>query len=64
MFAKRAYAPTKMYGDVIVDDVVVSNYTGAVHPATANRLLVPMQWMYGNGLHGIVRTMCMFETDS
>lgn len=62
--AKGAYAPTTLHGDVIVDDVVVSSYTDAVHPATAHRLLTPLRGLYRAGLYQVVERMKMFEQHS
>lgn len=40
------YAPTTMSGSLVVDGVLASAYTNAVHPSVAHWLLAPMRLMY------------------
>lgn len=61
VFAKGAYAPTTLHGDVIVDDVIVSSYTNALHPTIAHQLLAPVRFLYRLGFHGAVKQLTMFE---
>lgn len=64
VFGKGAYAPTTLHGDVIVDDVVVSSYTDALHPGIAHRMLTPIRWLYRAGFYKAVRQVRMFEQHS
>lgn len=38
------YAPHTMHGDLVVDGIVVSGYSRAVHPDLAHALLAPVRW--------------------
>lgn len=44
------YNPHTMDGDIIVDGVKTSTYTGAVHPTLAHALLYPVRKMYEAGI--------------
>lgn len=59
--ARGLYAPTSLHGDLLVDDVVVSSYTSAIHPVLAHRLLHPLRLMYRYGLDGLVSRLSLFE---
>lgn len=39
------YAPHSLHGDLIMDGVVVSSYSKAVHPALSHALLTPLGWV-------------------
>lgn len=64
VFARGAYAPTTLHGDVIVDDVIVSSYTDALHPTIAHQLLAPIRFLYRFGFHRAVKQFTMFEQHS
>ncbi|CAN8069357.1 unnamed protein product [Agarophyton chilense] len=40
------YAPTSLHGDLLVDDIVVSSYTKALHPDFAHKMLYPLRLLY------------------
>lgn len=42
------YNPHTMHGDIVVDGVLTSTYTNAVHPKLAHALLSPLRTMYAN----------------
>lgn len=44
------YNPHTMSGDIVVDGVLTSTYTDAVHPKLAHALLFPLRKMYESGL--------------
>lgn len=44
VLATGLYAPHSMNGDLIVDGIVVSCYTRAIHPRVAHALLMPVRW--------------------
>lgn len=46
------FAPHTMQGDVVVDGIVVSTYTTAVHPAVAHGLLWPLRMLARLGIDG------------
>lgn len=43
------YAPHTMGGDIVVNGVLVSTYTTAVHPVLAHVLLAPMRMLHRAG---------------
>lgn len=43
-------APHTMHGDIVVDDIVASSYTTAVHPTLAQMMLAPMRAVVRLGL--------------
>lgn len=44
------YNPQTQDGRIIVDGIVASTYTSAVHPVVAHGLLAPMRFLYRHGL--------------
>lgn len=48
--AQGLYAPTTMHGNIVVDGIVVSSYTDALHPRTAHNLLAPLRALHHSGL--------------
>lgn len=58
------YAPTSVHGDLLVDGVVVSSYTDAIHPGLAHRLLYPLRLLYRYGLHDFATRFTLFEQRS
>jgi Hint module len=42
------YNPQTIHGDIVVDGVVASTYTTAVHPKLAHRLLAPFRTVYSS----------------
>ena len=48
--ARGLYNPHTLHGDVVVDGVLTSTYTGVVHPALAHALLAPLRQLYSAGL--------------
>ena len=58
------YAPTSMHGDLLVDGVVVSSYTRAVHPTVAHKLLQPLRLLYRYGFDSVVRRATMLHESS
>lgn len=59
--ARGLYAPTSLHGDLLVDDVIVSSYTSAIHPGLAHKLLHPLRLMYRYGLGELVSRVSIFE---
>lgn len=49
-WANGLYAPHTLNGDIVVDGVLVSTYTDAVHPQLAHALLSPLRTMYSAGI--------------
>lgn len=45
-FAQGMFAPTTLNGAMIVDDIMVSCYTDAVHPSIAHWMLSPIRFLY------------------
>lgn len=43
------YNPHTLNGDIVVDGVLTSTYTGAVNPTLAHALLLPLRQMYSAG---------------
>lgn len=41
------FAPHTMHGDLVVDGIVVSGYSRAIHPDVAHALLAPVRWFSG-----------------
>lgn len=50
VWGQGLYNPHTMSGDVVVDGILTSTYTGAVHPKLAHALLFPLRKMYEAGL--------------
>lgn len=48
-WAPGLYNPHTMTGDIVVDGVLTSTYTDAVHPTLAHALLMPLRQMYTAG---------------
>jgi len=44
------YAPHTLHGDVVVDGVLASTYTGTVHPTLAHAVMYPLRQLYAAGL--------------
>lgn len=61
---KGVYAPTSLHGDLLVDGVIVSSYTDAIHPTTAHRLLHPLRLLYRAGWYRLVSRFTIFERRS
>lgn len=61
---RGVYAPTTLHGDLIVDGVVASSYTSAVHPKVAHKLLAPLRFLYQTGFSSIVSRVSVFERRS
>ena len=55
------FAPTTLHGDLVVDGIVVSSYTDAVHPRLAHALLHPVRLAYRIGLKSITERFTMFH---
>lgn len=55
------YAPTSVHGDLVVDGVVVSSYTAALHPRTAHRLLAPLRLLHALGARAVVRRFSLLH---
>lgn len=52
--AQGLYNPQTVDGDIVVDNVISSTYTTAVHPALAHHaLLAPIRWVYKANLPGV-----------
>jgi len=49
-WADGLYNPNTLHGDIVVDGVLTSVYTGAVHPKLAHALLTPLRHLYGAGI--------------
>lgn len=48
------FAPHTLHGDIVVDGVLVSTYTTAVHPRLAHSvLLAPLRWLYRIGMQNV-----------
>lgn len=48
------YAPHTLHGDIVVDEILVSTYTTAVHPTLAHHvLLAPLRLLYRFGLSNV-----------
>lgn len=51
VFMEGKYAPHTLHGDIVVNGVLVSTYTTAVHPRVAHHvLLTPLRWLYRIGM--------------
>lgn len=61
---RGVYAPTTLHGDLIVDGVVASSYTSAIHPKVAHRLLAPLRLLYQSGFSFAVSRLTIFERRS
>lgn len=48
--SRGLFAPHTMHGDLIVDNIRVSSYTQALHPAVAHRLLAPLRILHRMGI--------------
>jgi hypothetical protein len=44
------YNPHTLHGDVVVDGILTSTYTAAVHPTLAHALLMPLRQLYSAGV--------------
>lgn len=51
--ARGVYAPATLHGNLVVDGIVVSSYTDAVHPRVAHTLLTPLRVAHQLGLTGL-----------
>lgn len=49
-WAPGLYNPHTLHGDVVVDGIVTSSYTDAVHPTLAHALLMPLRQLYAAGV--------------
>lgn len=58
------YAPTSIHGDLLVDGVVVSSYTSAIHPGLAHKLLHPLRLLYRYGFDSVVSRFTMLHERS
>ena len=58
------YAPTSMHGDLLVEGVVVSSYTNAVHPGVAHKLLHPLRLLYRYGFDSVLSRMTLLHERS
>lgn len=48
-WAPGLYNPHTLNGDIVVDGILTSTYTGAVNPTLAHALLLPLRQMYSAG---------------
>lgn len=55
------FAPTTLHGDLVVDGILVSSYTDAIHPRLAHVLLHPLRLVYRAGLNKISSRFTMFH---
>jgi len=44
------FNPHTLHGDIVVDGIVTTTYTDAVHPKLAHALLMPLRALYGSGI--------------
>lgn len=44
--ARGKFAPTTLHGNIMVDGIVVSSYTDAIHPRVAHTMLAPLRSLY------------------
>eukprot|EP00173_Palmaria_palmata_P005517 Plantae.Rhodophyta-Palmaria_palmata.ctg9957.p1 GENE.Plantae.Rhodophyta-Palmaria_palmata.ctg9957~~Plantae.Rhodophyta-Palmaria_palmata.ctg9957.p1 ORF type:complete len:502 (-),score=119.11 Plantae.Rhodophyta-Palmaria_palmata.ctg9957:218-1603(-) len=51
--AQGLYAPTTLHGNIVVDGIVVSSYTDALHPHTAHNLVAPLRALHQIGLSSL-----------
>lgn len=58
------YAPTSLHGDLLVDGVLVSSYTSALHPGVAHKLLHPLRLLYRYGFDSVVSRFTIFHQRS
>jgi uncharacterized protein YjbI with pentapeptide repeats len=59
------FAPASLHGDLLVDGVVVSSYTDAMHPMSAHRLLEPMRWLHNSPFRSLAqRASSIMHADS
>lgn len=62
---RGAYAPTSMTGKLVVDGIVVSSFTEAVHPKWAERLLWPLKMAHRMKMDMVVDAFqSLFEKSS
>lgn len=51
--ARGLYAPATLHGNLVVDGIVVSSYTDALHPRVAHTMLGPLRVLHQMGLKSI-----------
>jgi uncharacterized protein YjbI with pentapeptide repeats len=62
--AAGLYAPATMHGNLVVDGIVVSSYTDALHPRVAHALLGPLRALHQAGLAHISSSFSLLHSRS
>lgn len=61
VMAKGIFAPASLHGDLVVDGVMVSSYTDAVHPRVAHFVLAPLRALYRVGFRQFLSKLAWFD---
>jgi len=51
VWSEGIYNPHTLHGDIVVDGVLTSTYTTAVHPTVAHAVLAPLRMLYQAGVN-------------
>lgn len=62
--ARGIFAPATVHGNLVVDGIVVSSYTDALHPRVAHTLLAPLRVAHQLGLTAVTRNFHLLHTYS
>lgn len=62
--ARGIYAPATLHGNLVVDGIVVSSYTDALHPRVAHTLLAPLRVAHQLGLTPLTTNFHLLHTHS
>lgn len=56
------FAPATVHGNIVVDGIVVSSYTDAIHPRVAHALLTPLRVLHQSGISHLSSRFTLLHT--